>query len=83
MSALDGFKPVDSIPVRSNGRTPWAVKALQEFLAGDDAIIACEYEDAKKAQNKQVALRRALKGEQFQGKANVQRRDNVVYLEKL
>lgn len=78
--ALDGFKAVDSIPAAT--RRSWATRALDEFLAGNDNIIACTYEGEKPAIAKQMALSKAVKTEAYAGKVKIHRRNSTIYIER-
>ena len=82
-SVLADFKEADHIPPK--GRTSWAYKVLDEFMADDRKILYAEFEDDKKAAAKQVALTKVLKAEDspFAGKVKVERRGSDVYLEKI
>ena len=79
--ALEGFVAVDAIPVAT--RASWATRALDEFLAGKDAIIACKYDQEKAAVSKQAALNKAAKSEAFAGKVKIHRRGDTIYIERL
>ena len=79
--ALEGYVAVDSIPPAT--RRSWATKALDEFLKGDDKIIACTYDQEKKAIGKQAALQKAIKRDPYAGKVKIHRRGETIYIERL
>ena len=79
--ALEGFAPVEAIPTST--RRSWGTRALSEFLAGTDSIIACTYDSDKGAIAKQASLVKASKDAPFAGKVKIHRRGDTIYIERL
>ena len=82
-SVLSGFKEAERIPPRK--RSSWATQVLDAFIEDDRKVIYTEFDTDKAAIGKIASLTKAIKaeGSPYAGKVNVERRGNVVYLERI